>query len=120
MVAVSLKKDFFQAEDGILDKLVTRVQTCALPISEFTDKVNLSQFAMQLRCNPQNVFYSLKNKIAILLKTSNLEVIHSYPRLKNNDVKLFIDASFLKHLASILDCKKEPSKIFSILFEQPH
>src|SRR4029079_19831635 len=24
---------FFQAEDGIRDKLVTRVQTCALPIS---------------------------------------------------------------------------------------
>ena len=32
MVAVSLKKDFFQAEDGILDDLVTGVQTCALPI----------------------------------------------------------------------------------------
>ena len=32
MVAVSLKKSFFQAEDGILDKLVTGVQTCALPI----------------------------------------------------------------------------------------
>ena len=25
---------FFQAEDGIRDKLVTGVQTCALPISE--------------------------------------------------------------------------------------
>ena len=34
MVAVSLKKFFFQAEDGILDDLVTGVQTCALPISE--------------------------------------------------------------------------------------
>src|SRR5205823_7994261 len=27
---------FFQAEDGIRDKLVTGVQTCALPISSFT------------------------------------------------------------------------------------
>src|SRR2546425_4558752 len=27
---------FFQAEDGIRDKLVTGVQTCALPISNFT------------------------------------------------------------------------------------
>src|SRR2546425_9936173 len=27
---------FFQAEDGIRDKLVTGVQTCALPISEAT------------------------------------------------------------------------------------
>ena len=34
MVAVSLKKFFFQAEDGIRDDLVTGVQTCALPILE--------------------------------------------------------------------------------------
>src|SRR2546423_10063474 len=27
---------FFQAEDGIRDKLVTGVQTCALPISRFS------------------------------------------------------------------------------------
>ena len=33
MVAVSLKKFFFQAEDGIRDHCVTGVQTCALPIS---------------------------------------------------------------------------------------
>ena len=33
MVAVSLKKFFFQAEDGIRDVAVTGVQTCALPIS---------------------------------------------------------------------------------------
>ena len=32
MVAVSLKKSFFQAEDGIRDHCVTGVQTCALPI----------------------------------------------------------------------------------------
>ena len=32
MVAVSLKKFFFQAEDGIRDWSVTGVQTCALPI----------------------------------------------------------------------------------------
>ena len=32
MVAVSLKKSFFQAEDGIRDVAVTGVQTCALPI----------------------------------------------------------------------------------------
>ena len=32
MVAVSLKKFFFQAEDGIRDIGVTGVQTCALPI----------------------------------------------------------------------------------------
>ena len=35
MVAVSLKKNFFQAEDGIRDDLVTGVQTCALPIYKY-------------------------------------------------------------------------------------
>src|SRR5205823_7652626 len=31
---------FFQAEDGIRDKLVTGVQTCALPISGFLGSTN--------------------------------------------------------------------------------
>ena len=30
---------FFQAEDGIRDRLVTGVQTCALPISKFADRI---------------------------------------------------------------------------------
>src|SRR5205823_9339120 len=33
---------FFQAEDGIRDKLVTGVQTCALPISGAVDAVNIA------------------------------------------------------------------------------
>src|SRR5205823_9548522 len=33
-VAICLRVCFFQAEDGIRVKLVTGVQTCALPISE--------------------------------------------------------------------------------------
>src|SRR6266545_6981201 len=32
---------FFQAEDGIRDKLVTGVQTCALPISELAARVGV-------------------------------------------------------------------------------
>ena len=31
---------FFQAEDGIRDRLVTGVQTCALPISEMTAELD--------------------------------------------------------------------------------
>src|SRR3989441_1508581 len=31
---------FFQAEDGIRDKLVTGVQTCALPISQWNGELN--------------------------------------------------------------------------------
>src|SRR2546425_6368780 len=34
MVVISAVFFFFQAEDGIRDKLVTGVQTCALPISK--------------------------------------------------------------------------------------
>ena len=33
---------FFQAEDGIRDRLVTGVQTCALPISERTEYMNVT------------------------------------------------------------------------------
>src|SRR5687767_7202530 len=33
---------FFQAEDGIRDKLVTGVQTCALPISAYGAKIKVS------------------------------------------------------------------------------
>src|SRR5205823_8902071 len=39
---------FFQAEDGIRDKLVTGVQTCALPISSYTfvDERSAAFFAL--------------------------------------------------------------------------
>src|SRR5205823_10409435 len=37
---------FFQAEDGIRDKLVTGVQTCALPISEKSGAIG---FVLNLR-----------------------------------------------------------------------
>ena len=41
-------KEFFQAEDGIRDKLVTGVQTCALPIllvgDERTTNISYRQF----------------------------------------------------------------------------
>src|SRR3989441_1739733 len=41
IVLVVLVFFFFQAEDGIRDKLVTGVQTCALPISRFRIRVRL-------------------------------------------------------------------------------
>src|SRR6266545_1320813 len=42
MICIVVKYIFFfvQAEDGIRDKLVTGVQTCALPISEFDDWID--------------------------------------------------------------------------------
>src|SRR2546430_5011878 len=45
---------FFQAEDGIRDLTVTGVQTCALPISEYTKKLglelDLNARGMGMRC----------------------------------------------------------------------
>src|SRR5687767_15510394 len=38
---------FFQAEDGIPDKLVTGVQTCALPISPMPEEWVIAQSAMR-------------------------------------------------------------------------
>src|SRR2546423_14024732 len=41
---------FFQAEDGIRDKLVTGVQTCALPISEREARLYLLYHQADGRC----------------------------------------------------------------------
>src|SRR5687767_9007693 len=48
---------FFQAEDGIRDKLVTGVQTCALPISQPAARVVLLErrSALGLRAGPSRV-----------------------------------------------------------------
>src|SRR5699024_1636526 len=39
---------FFQAEDGIRDRNVTGVQTCALPISVFSNSTNKPKFVTEL------------------------------------------------------------------------
>src|SRR2546425_6091029 len=44
---------FFQAEDGIRDKLVTGVQTCALPIS------SLGSAVVRVRCTRPRISSSL-------------------------------------------------------------
>ena len=44
-VVVTHGTDFFQAEDGIRDDLVTGVQTCALPISPCEAATNWAQTA---------------------------------------------------------------------------
>src|SRR5205823_10256493 len=40
---------FFQAEDGIRDKLVTGVQTCALPISDVRLPASSSRYGVEER-----------------------------------------------------------------------
>ena len=68
MVAVSLKKFFFQAEDGIRDDLVTGVQTCALPIYEtlftiqrfFENNLNVSETSRKLFVHRNTLVYRLE------------------------------------------------------------
>src|SRR6266404_2083588 len=45
---------FFQAEDGIRDKLVTGVQTCALPISKSGDSEKL--YAHEIMTRPLHAY----------------------------------------------------------------
>src|SRR2546421_4898055 len=44
---------FFQAEDGIRDLIVTGIQTCALPISEFTAGVQYAHYLRRQRNQEQ-------------------------------------------------------------------
>src|SRR5205823_7145044 len=57
---------FFQAEDGIRDKLVTGVQTCALPIStaDMTAAARLRSFRREA---PAPVFATLGTQHPILM-----------------------------------------------------
>src|SRR5688572_31336510 len=45
LLKISILFFFFQAEDGIRDLTVTGVQTCALPISAFTDDLEHADIA---------------------------------------------------------------------------
>src|SRR6266404_8400659 len=63
---------FFQAEDGIRDKLVTGVQTCALPISKIeAGKLDLERIDMDLRGTVDDVAHLL----AIQAHAKGLELI---------------------------------------------
>src|SRR2546425_9982088 len=53
---------FFQAEDGIRDKLVTGVQTCALPI--YLEEVEVIQ--TQVRASPQDLGLALARRLPLL------------------------------------------------------
>src|SRR2546425_12302939 len=53
---------FFQAEDGIRDKLVTGVQTCALPI--YLEEVEVIQ--TQARASPQDLGLALARRLPLL------------------------------------------------------
>src|SRR5207248_4083992 len=48
---------FFQAEDGIRDRTVTGVQTCALPISRFVQFAAFMSMNLDRRVNAQTDFF---------------------------------------------------------------
>ena len=52
---------FFQAEDGIRDKLVTGVQTCALPISEGLSINELPHLMLLLRLDSFLPFWAVRS-----------------------------------------------------------
>src|SRR2546425_1745500 len=57
---------FFQAEDGIRDKLVTGVQTCALPISSRTSSRILVGRELVLDVLPERSLQRVGLRIALL------------------------------------------------------
>src|SRR5229473_4091183 len=58
---------FFQAEDGIRDKLVTGVQTCALPISGVSVSANLVMASLGEETRASTRGPSNHNAIALIL-----------------------------------------------------
>ena len=75
---------FFQAEDGIRDRLVTGVQTCALPIYNVFvgDTIFMPDVGTARTDFPggsaQDLFDSIQNIFALPLET-NLYTAHDYP-----------------------------------------
>src|SRR5205823_7228334 len=64
---------FFQAEDGIRDKLVTGVQTCALPISSDKEKTLLRKAHQTLRrvTSDFETRWHFNSAIALVMKLTN-------------------------------------------------
>src|SRR5687767_16019953 len=71
---------FFQAEDGIRDKLVTRVQTCALPIlpGPMLEPVTSSLLAPPLRSG--TLWQQRRPRIASIRRTSSMRCARSEER----------------------------------------
>src|SRR5205823_11538297 len=74
-----LSSFFFQAEDGIRDKLVTGVQTCALPILSMC----LHLFGLVAAA----ILTALILKIALAIKGMEKHAIKIISALESNDIK---------------------------------
>src|SRR5687767_15436419 len=77
---------FFQAEDGIRDKLVTGVQTCALPIYQAFQSPNFSEFFLSTPAGaPITAFTPLENALAPFLGGQTLG-LRSIPLLARGKI----------------------------------
>src|SRR2546425_7313564 len=65
---------FFQAEDGIRDKLVTGVQTCALPICSFASSdTSTSARAVAWNMSVVSLLVGVRDALALSEETSALQ-----------------------------------------------
>src|SRR2546425_9035860 len=72
---------FFQAEDGIRDRLVTGVQTCALPISKDLNEQQLSQIVHAIQEGKYVIEGDLRRELGLNLK--RLQAIKCYRGLRH-------------------------------------
>ena len=113
---------FFQAEDGIRDRLVTGVQTCALPIYE-------ASIINDIKYLSKPIFFDngLKNNYTILFRNVNTNSENSSTFKKDNDHKLLSailfetkypliksDDKYVNYLTPILSARYSPNKTKNI------
>src|SRR5205823_7760656 len=81
---------FFQAEDGIRDKLVTGVQTCALPISQgSTNRPEIDETLRRMRNHG-----SLKRSVHTFGFNSRLDDLHAgFLSVKLKHIRKWTDRS---------------------------
>src|SRR5699024_11879509 len=104
---------FFQAEDGIRDRNVTGVQTCALPISS---KLNLIEVDFPKINNP---FYSeLFEYLAFYLQDKGYDSILHLDHYQSQDINYYLERFKRKEIAGLITSSpiKIPKKGLKIKF----
>src|SRR5207248_6591303 len=75
---------FFQAEDGIRDRTVTGVQTCALPISKSSSSRRPTSSFPRNANGRHNHFFRLKNINMLAAMDTMTSSTAGYPHLDSN------------------------------------
>src|SRR5205823_12537255 len=77
---------FFQAEDGIRDKLVTGVQTCALPIYILSIAANHAYPNWSVYCASKFGLDGLSSAVREELRSRKVRVLNIYPAATDTDI----------------------------------